>query len=129
VFGGRDPRAFPRPAGQRGHRAQEPTGCGESPGKDLASFPTHSTVEWRRALISSLAMVSRLSPSEDHYKESHPGWVEHIANLVRAAEGGTVLGLYGRWGSGKSSAVMAVLREVLSRSAPGDADTRTLGTA
>lgn len=58
-------------------------------------------------------MVRRLDPDSQRFHKSHKAWVERTSKLIENSEPGTVFGLFGGWGTGKSSAAMAVSERLM----------------
>ena len=54
-----------------------------------------------------------LKPNPDSFRKSYPEWVERTAELIASSAEGTTFGIFGPWGSGKTSASMALKNSIL----------------
>jgi hypothetical protein len=53
-------------------------------------------------------MLRQLKPDSEQFAAAYPDWVEQTSNLIAKAEEGTTFGIFGAWGSGKSSGSKAL---------------------
>lgn len=67
-----------------------------------------------------MSSIAPLSPSGDRFLAAYSDWVVHVAQLMREAPKGTVFGLFGPWGSGKTSAAMALQTALITPQGSGD---------
>jgi hypothetical protein len=54
-----------------------------------------------------------LKPNPDSFRKSYPEWVERTAELIASSAEGTTFGIFGPWGSGKTSASLALKNSIL----------------
>jgi len=58
-----------------------------------------------------------LSPNATVFSTCYSEWLVDVAQFIVGAPSGLTVGLYGRWGSGKSSACKALITEIYKLSA------------
>jgi hypothetical protein len=58
-------------------------------------------------------MLQQLRPDPDQFDAAYPSWIERASQLIATSGEGTTFGIFGAWGSGKTSASMALQGAVL----------------
>jgi len=53
-------------------------------------------------------MLQQLRPDPDQFDAAYPRWIERTSRLIATSGEGTTFGIFGAWGSGKTSACMAL---------------------
>lgn len=58
-------------------------------------------------------MLQPLKPDPDQFSKAYPDWIRKTAQLIASSAEGTTFGIFGPWGSGKTSASLALKNAVL----------------
>lgn len=52
----------------------------------------------------------RLAPNSESFSSCYPAWVQGVSEIIFSDTTGATFGIFGRWGSGKSSALDSIVR-------------------
>src|SRR6266566_3766715 len=58
-------------------------------------------------------MLKQLKPDSQQFAAAYPGWIQQASKLIASSAEGTTFGIFGAWGSGKTSASKALQYAVL----------------
>lgn len=57
-------------------------------------------------------MANRLKPDPDQFRSAYPDWVRQTSERIGLSGEGTTFGVFGAWGSGKTSATLALQEDL-----------------